>query len=515
MTGGWRAGDTVAGDDARRLVADQIEQHSAGLHAALAKFDRQSAFSAWFETIRAVEELINLPRFGLKEPWLWEALLDLPIDTTREPRRFRVLHHHIVYQFGETFAQRFTTLLLQAAAIGMSFAMHDIQSSRGAFRSIGAVINYLQSRRRHLVSLLYTLPQAANGQQAVPQIDTLNQFLPLVEINGATLTGLYQKAMLVEVFKDYTLHFRDNDFCGSHEYPILDRMHLEPERTSIIDMQPLEPALVEAVNLEPVSSARLFSAAELRNDIRLMEAAYAEFDLAGSEFRFAAAFARHIADLAEDDYWVRLSRRKFERVASALRLPQALRQALVHRAGSYTENTNSYAPLIEIDGQLTGTVALLSRFLYYWRNVCLYKNRRYQIRSGYIFEKAVSEELEQQGFSLTPVKRINHKEFDVVTIRDGIIFNIQCKNNLVDVTKLEANVRLFARYNRARSASYERALRKEVNRESLLLNELGLARVEHLVVSRFPVATDNPRIISYSQIGDIGAIAAALAHRQT
>ncbi len=31
MTGGWRAGDTVAGDDARRLVADQIEQHSAGL----------------------------------------------------------------------------------------------------------------------------------------------------------------------------------------------------------------------------------------------------------------------------------------------------------------------------------------------------------------------------------------------------------------------------------------------------------------------------------------------------
>ena len=137
------------------------------------------------------------------------------------------------------------------------------------------------------------------------------------------------------------------------------------------------------------------------------------------------------------------------------------------------------------------------------------------IRSGYIFEKAVSEELEQQGFSLTPVKRINHKEFDVVTIRDGIIFNIQCKNNMVDVTKLEANVRLFARYNRARSASYERALRKEVNRESLLLNELGLARVEHLVVSRFPVATDNPRVISYSQIGDIGAIAAALAHRQT
>ena len=109
MTGAWRPGDAASGDDARRLIADQIEQHCAGLHAALAKFDRQSAFSAWFETIRAVEELINLPHFGLKEPWLWEALLDLPIDMLREPRRFRVIHHYIVYQFRETFARRPST----------------------------------------------------------------------------------------------------------------------------------------------------------------------------------------------------------------------------------------------------------------------------------------------------------------------------------------------------------------------------------------------------------------------
>lgn len=507
-------GDRIVGNDARRLLADQIDQHTAGLHAALAKFDRQSAFSTWFETIRAVEELINLPRFGLKERWLWEALLDLPLDVAREPRRFRVLHHYIMYQFGESFARRFTTLLVQAMAIGVSFASHNIESTREAFRSIGSVIDYFQSRRRHLVSLLYTLPEAARGHQAVPQIDTLNQFLPLVEINGATITGLYQKAMLAEVFEEFTLHISGNGFYGSHEYPMLDGMHLEPERTSIVDMQSLDPAILDAANLEPVSSARLFSASELRNDIRLMEAAYAEFDLAGSEFRFAATFARHIADVAEDDYWVRLPRRKFERVADALRLPLGLRQALIHRPGNYIENTNSYAPLIEVDGQLTGTVALLSRFIYYWRNVCLYKIRRYQIRSGYIFEKAVSEELEQQGFALTGVKRINHKEFDVVTTRNGVIFNVQCKNNLVDVAKLEANVWLFARYNRARSASYERALRKEVDREELLLNELGHARIEHLVVSRFPVATNNPRIISHSRIKEIGEIASRLTNRQ-
>lgn len=508
---GCKPGDRVTGDDARRLIADQIAQHTAGLHAALAKFDRQSAFATWFETIRAVEEFINLPRFGLKERWLWEALIDLPLDVTQAPRRFRAVRHHIAYQFGETFALRFTTLMVQAMAIGVSFAQHDIEATRGAFRTVGSAIDYFQSRRRHLVSLLYTLPDACHGTQTVPQIDTVNQFLPLVEINGVTITGLYQKAMLAEAFGDFALHIRHHDFCGSHEYPMLDPMHLEPERTSIVDMQSLTPDILEAANLEAVSPFRLFSAPELRNDIRLIEAAYDEFDLAGSDFRFAAAFVRHVAGLADDDYWVRLSRQKFERVADALRLPPALREALVHRPGNYVANTNSYAPLIEIDGVLTGSVALLSRFLYYWRNVCLYKIRRYQIRSGFIFEKAISEELEQQGFTLTGIKRINRKEFDVVTIRDGIIFNIQCKNNLVDVAKLESDVKLFARYNRARSASYERALLKEAKRESLLIEELGLDRVEHLVVSRFPIATNNPRIISHSRIGELGRLASVLA----
>lgn len=135
----------------------------------------------------------------------------------------------------------------------------------------------------------------------------------------------------------------------------------------------------------------------------------------------------------------------------------------------------------------------------------------YQIRAGYIFEKAVSAALECQGFVLTGTKRINHKEFDVVTIRDGVIFNVQCKNNLIDVSKLEADVRRFARYNQARTAGYERALRKEVGREALLQGTLGLDRIEHLVVSRFPIATDNPRIVAFSRIGEIGRIASDLS----
>lgn len=42
--------------DARRQIPDQFEQHSAGLHDALAKFDRGSVFTTLFESIRALEQ---------------------------------------------------------------------------------------------------------------------------------------------------------------------------------------------------------------------------------------------------------------------------------------------------------------------------------------------------------------------------------------------------------------------------------------------------------------------------
>lgn len=506
----WKPGDRLVGDAARRLISDQIQQHSDGILSSLKKYEMRSAFLTWFETMRAVEEFINLPLFGLKDFPLAQALIELPLDVTSQPRRFRVVLQYIKYQFGDAFAVRFTRLISQAMAIGIAFAEHDIESTRNSFRTVGSAIDYFQSRRRHLVSLLYTLPSACHGDQIVPQIDTLNQFLPLVEMNGITITGLYQQAMLAEAFDDFAIRLRPNGFSGSYEYPMLDAMYLEPERTSIVDIQSLTPNILSNADLEEVSAGRLFSSAELRNDIRLMEAAYAEFDLAGSGFSFAATFVRHLADLAEDDYWVHLSRGEFNRLADVLRLPSSLRQALIHLPGDYVSNTNSYAPLIDFDGELRGSLTLLSRFLYYWRNVCLYKIRRYQIRSGFIFEKTVSQALDKQGFTITDIKRINRKEFDVVATRDGIIFNVQCKNNLIDVAKLESNVKLFARYNRARSASYERALEKELKREDLLKHALCLHRVENLVVSRFPVATNNPRIISHSRIATIGAIASEL-----
>lgn len=501
----------LQGDDARALLRDQIDQHSGGLHAALASFEAGPAVDAWLETLRAVEELINLALFGLDDDGIEAALIALPIDGFQSrPRHFKAIRHHIAYRYGEAFANRFTTLLLQASAIGLSFAQHGIASAAGGFITVGTAVGYFQSRRRHLVAMLYTLPRACRGARRMHPLDTLNQLLPLVELSGVTLTGLYQQVMLLEAFDDHALLVDQGGFVGSREYPALDAFYLEPERASIVEMfagiDDPRPA-----SLEAVCHDRLFSAAELRNDIRLLETAYAEFELAGSAFGPAAALARRLSELAIGDHWVRITPADFERLADELGLSAALRRALLHTEDSYVANTNSYAPFVEVEGQLRSSVTLLSRFLYSWKNVCLYRSRRFQIRSGFIFENTVAEALERQGFHLTGIKRLNRKEFDVVTIRDGVIFNVQCKNNLIDPSRLEADPKLFARYNRARVASYERALRKEVGREALLTAELGLGRVEHLVVTRFPVTTDNPGIIPFSRIEALSSVAADLA----
>ncbi|MBZ0092574.1 MAG: hypothetical protein K8F27_10175 [Sulfuricellaceae bacterium] len=146
-------------------------------------------------------------------------------------------------------------------------------------------------------------------------------------------------------------------------------------------------------------------------------------------------------------------------------------------------------------------MTLLSRFLYHWKSICLNRIRRFQIRSGFLLEDSVKIALSQQGFTVTDVKRINRKEFDVVAVLGRVIYNVQCKNNLVDLSRIESNATRFARYNRQLDRYYAQALAKEEGREQLLKDRLGLADIRHAVVSRFPIATTNPRIIPYSRIG--------------
>jgi hypothetical protein len=83
---------------------------------------------------------------------------------------------------------------------------------------------------------------------------------------------------------------------------------------------------------------------------------------------------------------------------------------------------------------------------------------REDIRSAFVRALAL------HGFEVTDIKRINRKEFDVVAVRSDVIFNLQCKNNWIDLSALESDRKLFLRTNHRLVSYYRRALLKEEGR---------------------------------------------------
>ena len=496
----------------RNLMSEEELYERIGLHeqriaGALAPYEPLSATLAWFDTLRAIEECINLITVDWDDEGFERDLLTLPlVGIHAAPQRLMFARQRLSARFGDNFGNRFARLMVQSSAIAVAIATHGVHHVAAGFATVGTLIAYLQSRRRHFVALLHILPRACQGQQVVMPLDTLNIFLPVVEFEATQLMGA-QYALLVKAARS-SLRLDAN---AAVELAMLDSWFLDPERSRITEMPMTDAGVAMLAARETLRSDRLFSAAELRNDIVTIEAAYAEFDLASTDFAPAAAMVRRLSiEFIDRDFWVAISPNALALLADEVGLKSALRSALIHTAPGYLACLSTYAPFVLLNGTYRSTVTLLSRFLYYWRGQTLDRGKRFQIRAGFIFEDAVAQELERQGFSVQEITRINRHEFDVVTLRDEVIWNVQCKNNFIDLQRVEGDVALFARYNTRLVHSYERALTKERNREDVLKAKLSRDAIQHMVVSRFPVVTDNSRIVPFSRIGTFGELANAL-----
>lgn len=491
----------LTGQSALSLVEDQLGQHIEGILRVLAQFEPQAALNAWFETLRASEELINLTG-ELDDDVLARELVGLALNKAMLPRRLKFVLHHLCYLYGDDFAQRQAKLYMQLSAMQQSFAMHGVVPAAIGLSTIGHAIDYLQSRRRHLVGLLYLMGSGAcRGHITMTDSDTLTWLLPQIEISGTTITGLLQQRVLGKLYDDFTLHIGLQGFTASHDYPTLDELFLEAERVPIIERTSY---LQSQVN-ENVPPERVFSAAELRNNIGIIEEAFAEFELANTPFAAMAALVRELSYKVQDDFWVAITPTDLDVLAEKNGVLAPHRLLLTFTNTTFVSALNSYAPFVHVGGELRSSVTLISRFLYNFKNICLYRKRRFQIRSGFIFEDRIKIELVKQGFTVLPVKRIKRKEFDVVAIRDSVCFNVQCKNNLVDPSWIDLDPKRFIRTNRTLERYYERAIIKEHSREQLLKDHLGIERVEPFIVSRFPIVTANARIVSLARIRDFSA----------
>lgn len=498
---------TISGDEARALIETQLVAHSNGVLSVLAPYRRDDTVAAWHETIRAVEEFINLPIFGIADDRLRDWLCAIQLDgafVENPGPTWLAVREALTPLFEAEVVARFTRVMLYAGAMGVAFAAHGRgpHSAGITLHTIGGAIDYFQSRRRHFVSLLYTMPYACSGSLVLQPYDALTVLMPQVEHSCIAITGFHQKLALLEVLPDLSLEVDHVGAMASHGLETLDDYFLEPERASIHVMAELRGGQFTMPAMEPLDRRKIFSAAELRNGMKLIGATYEAFGLKDSDFSamglLVIAFARH----CRDDYYVEIGKEKFRSILRAQSEldPAELETLLVNTPSDYATNTNAYQPFLDLGNRVVSNVNLLSRFLYAFKNVHLGSRRRFQIHAGFIFEDMVKRDLERMGFAITNIKRINRKEFDVVATRSGVIFNIQCKNNWTDLSKIEADRTLYVRYNRSLTNYYARALKKERGREHLLKQELAMDKVVHYVVSRFPVIGADPAVINYNQI---------------
>lgn len=504
-------------DEAKSLFGMQLTLLNGGLFQVLSHYQPNEAVRHWHGTIRAIEEFINIPLFGISDPRLVAWLSSIRLDDLFQPDRMGVFHSvrkALSEHLEEGVVQRYLHLLMQTVAIAQAFKV-NLQPVLGAgitLDTVGAAVNYFMSRRRHLLSLLYTIPYACRGTDEFAPLDTLNVLLPVVELNCVPITSYHLKLAHLEIFDDFSLEVDEIGARASHWFDMLDDSFLEPERASIMTMAELRRDQFVLPKREPLDPKKVFSAAELRNSADLVDATYAAFDLNDSDFAAMTQLVRHLSRFCQDDYYIEIGKQKLRailRMQSTLD-PDELERLLVNIPSDYVTSTNSYEPFIDLGDIVVSNVNLLLRFLYAFKNVHLHSRRRFQIHAGFIFEDMVKRDLSGMGFQVTDIKRINRKEFDVVATHGGVVYNFQCKNNWIDLSKVEAERALYVRYNRALTNYYRRALAKEANREHLLKNKLGLERVEHYVISRFPVITADARVINYNQIGKLFTIVSAM-----
>ena len=503
----------ISGNEARLLIEEQLTAQTGGIIAVLSQYRLVDALRTWLGTIRAIEEFINVPLFAIKDPDLKLWLGSIPLD-----QRFLSNPGGILSAVREALSpnlepgviKRYLQTMLQTAAIASAFRMNShVAPGRGTtLDTVGAAVNYFQSRRRHLISLLYTMPLACTGTEILPPIDALNVLLPQAELSGVTITSLHLKLALLETLDDFSLVVDETGLSASHWLETLDDYFLEPERASVLVMAELRRDQFVLPQLETLDPMKVFSAAELRNSMKLLRATYAAFGLNDSDFVAMTLLMMAFTRYCQDDYFIEIDKQKFHAMLRAQSTldPDELERLLVNAPSDYATNTNAYEPFIDLGDTVVSNVNLLSRFLYSFKNIHLSSRRRFQIHAGFIFEEMVKRNIADMGFHVTNIKRVNRKEFDVVAIHSGVIYNFQCKNNWIDLAKVEAERALYVRYNRTLTRYYGRALEKEERREHLLKNELGLDRIKHYVISRFPVISVNPQIVNYNQIGRLSMI---------
>lgn len=119
-------------------LVSRMAREERCIAAALAPYDPNTATYAWFDTLRAIEEVINLPTVDWNGDHLKHELYDLPIrDLSSDPRPLAWAKQLLGRRFSDTFTNRFIQLMVQSAAVSDALRIHGLDDLAARFDTLG------------------------------------------------------------------------------------------------------------------------------------------------------------------------------------------------------------------------------------------------------------------------------------------------------------------------------------------------------------------------------------------
>jgi hypothetical protein len=471
-----------------------------GVKGELAHLDQIHTFKKAIDLLRSIEEFINIPdQLSPEELKVLDSLSLLQLH----PYTGNLIDKMLLMRFGKDTTNRFKKIASYSSQLLLSFRMTN---ENLGYKTILDAVAFYRAHRRHLTNLLYVIPKYCKGKTKYNEVETLLSLVHFSECYLRNVTSLHRQLVLSHIHSDYSAKVIENTIVGNYQFEILDESFLEPERMSITD--PIMKKAFELVSSQfaSVPTGKAFSLSEMLNECTMIRSYFRLFTHNDPVFEAIDHVVSEIAPFVTDDYFVSIPKKKLLNLLSKFdfSIGKKVIELMTNESDDFIAYSNSFHPFISVGEKYRSSVNLIMRFVYNYKNTSLNNCKQFQIKSGFLFEERVKETLALNGFQvLHDAKRIQRKEFDVVCLRENVIYNFQCKNNFVDITLIESNPRAFASKNRRMVSYYAKSIDKELGRQHLLANKYGNDDIRHFVISRFPVVTNNPSIILFTDLETI------------
>lgn len=480
----------IEGKELEAFFEEQIGDLKEQFVHFLSQFDKTDLFHKWRELIRHIDELYNITSLTTIEED--ELLLRCNINILYEPRFGRVLEI-VNNRYGSNVKNRFLKSCIMLSALNLAYAHHG--QTWNCTRTLEEAFARCQAMRLYYVTMLLFIPKYCKGRKRVEFIDLLNFFQPMIDMCLVNIRTAYNALMVNHCIDNFKATPHKYGLAFNYDYNHLESEYLEPMRMTIVDvMQNMSD--VEKSQLPKDGVKVLYGYEELMQGIALSSAVYDKYGLNEIDtFKQMVGLAEELKGYLRDNYAFIVPEEVFREL-----MKKYSKLNLICKCDGFDEMLNSRPAFFKFDGYYYSTVLLYQRYMVNEEQRLLEKKKKFQIDSGFVFEKEVKRVLEEFGYDVRcDVKRINRKEFDVVCVKDDCIYNFQCKNNSVGMSLQGEDwfgwtcsaIKRLNRYN-------EKELSKEDNREELLKQKIGLDTVKSFVISRFPVISKNPRIINFN-----------------